>query len=241
MSIFNGLFGKGSSNSEQQTTVAQPTQTSTPAPTTRTGNEVTLDLSKGGLLNLSKGDFLNLTKSGVSLSRIRAAAGWDMASFGSIDLDLCAYLFAGGEYTGSGSSVAYKNGRLDGIVFYGDKRHPGIALDGDNLTGEGDGDDENITINFDKLRSDVDRIVIAVVIFSAGKTFGGVKNAYVRLVDESNGSRELVRYNLSEDGGRNKAVVAAELQRINGEWTFVAVGEYSNSDIKGRNGLDKKL
>ena len=68
-----------------------------------------------------------------------------------------------------------------------------------------------------------------------------MKNAYVRLVDESNGSRELVRYNLSEDGGRNKAVVAAELQRINGEWTFVAVGEYSNSDIKGRNGLDKKL
>ena len=80
MSIFGNLFGK---NEEQNTQEQQPVQ-SAPMSTgaLRTGNEVTLDLSKGGLLNLNKGDFLNLTKSGVSLSRIRAAAGWDMASFG---------------------------------------------------------------------------------------------------------------------------------------------------------------
>ena len=91
MSIFGNLFGK---NEEQQPQQEQSVQS---APMTtgalRTGNEVTLDLSKGGLLNLNKGDFLNLTKSGILLTRIRAAAGWDMASFGgSIDLDLCAYL-----------------------------------------------------------------------------------------------------------------------------------------------------
>ena len=153
------------------------------------------------------------------LTRIRAAAGWDMASFGgNIDLDLCAYLFSGR--------------KLVNTVFYGDKRWDGIYLDGDNLTGEGDGDDENIMINFDKIRPNVDRIVIAVVIYSSGKTFSGVKNAYVRLVDESQGQRELVRYNLSSDGGRNTAVVAAELQKVNGEWSFVAVGDYSNNSIK---------
>ena len=217
MSIFGNLFGK---NEEQNIQEQQPVQ-SAPMSTgaLRTGNEVTLDLSKGGLLNLNKGDFLNLTKSGVSLSRIRAAAGWDMASFGgSIDLDLCAYLFSGR--------------KLERTVYYGAKTWNGIYLDGDNLTGEGDGDDENIMINFDKIPAGIDRIVIAVVIYSIGKTFGGVKNAYVRLVDESQGEKELVRYNLSSDGGRNTAVVAAELQKVNGEWTFVAVGDYSKNSIK---------
>lgn len=222
MSIFGNLFGNNSNNNEQASQPAQsaPEQNSSvPTGALRSGNEVTLDLSKGGLLNLNKGDFLNLTKSGILLTRIRAAAGWDMASFGgNIDLDLCAYLFSGR--------------KLVNTVFYGDKRWDGIYLDGDNLTGEGDGDDENIMINFDKIRPNVDRIVIAVVIYSSGKTFSGVKNAYVRLVDESQSQRELVRYNLSSDGGRNTAVVAAELQKVNGEWSFVAVGDYSNNSIK---------
>lgn len=221
MSIFGNLFGGRSQNDTPSSTVTQQpavfhqdtSSTSIPAE-----KEVLLDLSKGGLLNLEKREFVNLTKSGVSLSNIRAAAGWDMARFGSnIDLDLCAYLFEGNQ--------------LYQTIYYGNKTGKGIYLDGDNLTGAGDGDDENIRINFNSLPPKVDRIVIAVVIYSSGKIFSGVKNAYVRLVDESQGEQELVRYNLSEDGGKNTAVVAAELKQVNGEWRFVAVGDYSHNSI----------
>lgn len=213
MSLFGNLF---SNNNNVQPSTPTPSPTSAaPAAAER---EVVLDLSKKGPLNLEKREFVNLTKSGVSLTHIRAAAGWDMASFGSIDLDLCAYLFS--------------NGQLEQTVYYGAKRGQGIYLDGDNLTGEGDGDDENIRINFEQLPSHIDRIVIAVVIYSMGKVFSGVKNAYVRLVDESQSQQELVRYNLSADGGKNTAVFAAELQKVNHEWRFVAVGDYSKNSIK---------
>lgn len=221
MSLFGNLFG-GNNNPQPNPAPSAPTPSAT-APATAE-REVLLDLSKKGPLNLEKREFVNLTKSGVSLSHIRAAAGWDMASFGSIDLDLCAYLFS--------------NGHLEQTVYYGAKRGQGIYLDGDNLTGEGDGDDENIRINFEQLPSYIDRIVIAVVIYSMGKVFSGVKNAYVRLVDESQGQQELVRYNLSADGGKNTAVVAAELQKVNNEWRFVAVGDYSKNSISS---LGKKL
>ena len=222
MSIFGNLFGNRSQNDTQPSTVSQQPATVPHKDTSSTSipaeREVLLDLSKGGLLNLEKREFVNLTKSGVSLSNIRAAAGWDMARFGSnIDLDLCAQLFEGNT--------------LHQTIYYGNKTGKGIYLDGDNLTGAGDGDDENIRINFNSLPSQVDRIVIAVVIYSSGKIFSGVKNAYVRLVDESQGEQELVRYNLSEDGGRNTAVVAAELKQVNGEWRFVAVGDYSRNSI----------
>lgn len=215
MSLFGNLFG-GNNNPQPNPAPSAPTPSAT-APATAE-REVLLDLSKKGPLNLEKREFVNLTKSGVSLSHIRAAAGWDMASFGSIDLDLCAYLFS--------------NGHLKQTVYYGAKRGQGIYLDGDNLTGEGDGDDENIRINFEQLPSHIDRIVIAVVIYSMDKVFRGVKNAYVRLVDESQGQQELVRYNLSANGGKNTAVVAAELQKVNNEWRFVAVGDYSKNSIK---------
>ena len=216
MSLFGNLFG-GNNNPQPNPAPSAPTPSAT-APATAE-REVVLDLSKKGPLNLEKREFVNLTKSGVSLRHIRAAAGWDMASFGgSIDLDLCAYLFS--------------NGHLEQTVYYGAKRGQGIYLDGDNLTGEGDGDDENIRINFEQLPSHIDRIVIAVVIYSMGKVFSGVKNAYVRLIDESQGQQELVRYNLSADGGKNTAVVAAELQKVNNEWRFVAVGDYSKNSIK---------
>ena len=197
MSLFGNLFGNNH-NAQPSTPSPAPTSSAAPAAAER---EVVLDLSKKGPLNLEKREFVNLTKSGVSLTHIRAAAGWDMASFGgSIDLDLCAYLFS--------------NGHLEQTVYYGAKRGQGIR------------------INFEQLPGHIDRIVIAVVIYSMDKVFSGVKNAYVRLVDESQGQQELVRYNLSADGGKNTAVVAAELQKVNHEWRFVAVGDYSKNSIK---------
>lgn len=206
MGLFNKLFGNTEKEStEEVENIELPLHT-----------EVTLDLAKDGILNLNKGEFLNLSKTGISLSNIRAAAGWDMSKRGGVDLDLCAYL--------------YENDKLYKTIYYGDKRTKGIYLDGDNLTGEGDGDDENIHINFYDLPSNINKITIAVVIYSSGPTFQDVQNAYVRLVNEEN-RKELVRYNLTADGGRNTAVVAAELKKLNNEWGFYAIGHYSKNSI----------
>ena len=214
-----GLFGFGKKHSTEtqqtQTPVAEPTV----APAAPTGNEVFLDLNKGGLLNLEKNDFLNLTKTGINLTDIRVAAGWDVNHRGQdYDLDLCAF-------------PMNANGEVLNIVYYGDKRSHGLQLDKDNLTGEGDGDDENIFVNFNKISPDAQKVIFAVVIYrglSKGQTFGHVKNAFVRMVDQSvRPEKEICRFNLSEDGGKNTAVKFAEIIRTSEGWTFKAIGEYS--------------
>lgn len=181
-----------------------------------------------GILNLKKNDILNLSKASPNLHKIRVAAGWDVnCSYGSdYDLDLCAFLLD-------------RNGKpvktTQNMVFYGKKNATGIFLDGDNLTGEGDGDDENIYVTLNELHPNVERIVFNVVIYQAksrSQYFGKVKNAYVRIVDESNNGREMCRYSLSNDGGRNTAVVFAELYKENGSWNFRAIGEYTNGSIQ---------
>lgn len=220
-----GLFDKFKhNNSETSTPTAAPAAPVTPVTTSApAGNEVLLDLNKGGLLNLQKNDFLNLSKAGVNLKDIKVAAGWDVQHKGQdYDLDLCAF-------------VRDVNGKLvkssKGIVFYGDKKSKGLQLDKDNLTGEGDGDDENIFVNFDAIDPNATSVIFAVVIYcgqSKGQDFKHVKNAYVRLVDQSvKPEKELCRYNLSEDGGNNTAIEFAEIQRTSDGWTFKAIGEFA--------------
>lgn len=211
MALF-GLFGNKNNNTDS-------TSTPTSTPVTNVGhNEVTLDMSKGVSLNLNKGDFLNLTKSDSTLSKVRLAAGWD-ANFGgsSIDLDLAAYL-------------QDETGKVINTIYFGNKKGQGIYLDGDNLTGEGDGDDENIYVELNSLLSSVTKITFAVVIYSSHK-FNNVKNAYVRLVNETTG-KEMAKFNLSNDGGDHKSVKFAELFKSNGDWNFKAVGTYHNADIR---------
>lgn len=147
-----------------------------------------------------------------------------MVHFGSdYDLDLCAYLL-----DSNGNPIRRDNP----CIYYGKKHAIGIYLDKDNLTGEGDGDDENIFVNLDEISSEVEKIVFAVVIYNAnGKSFQGVKNAYVRLVNTDDGDREICRYNLTKDGGEHTAVVVAELYRDMGAWSFKARGEYENETI----------
>lgn len=186
---------------------------------------VQLHTSKVPGLNLQKDGILNLEKVSDNLRNLRLAAGWDMVHFGSdYDLDLCAYLLGeDGNPIRSGNSC----------VYYGKKKACGLQLDKDNLTGEGDGDDENIFIHLDKVTDDVQKIVFAVVIYNAGKkSFNGVKNAYVRLVNTDDGDREICRYNLTKDGGNHTAVVVAELYREAGSWNFKARGEYMNETIQ---------
>lgn len=227
-------FGKKKNNTEVNPPVSSPTYntppTSTPAYTnTPEGREVTLDLSKGGMLNLQKNDFLNLSKTDSTLQNIRVSAGWDVNTrWGSdYDLDLCAMLL------GSDGRIIHTK---DQLIYYGNKKGTGIELDHDNLTGEGDGDDENMFINFSRLSPEVEKIVVCVVIYSAqsrGQSFKHVRNAYVRLVDQAQRpEREICRYNLSEDGGNATAVKFAELLRTNSGWVFKAIGEYKNASIE---------
>jgi tellurium resistance protein TerD len=222
MGFFNKLFG-GQDHSEQHT---QPTMTATPIATE--GHEVTLDLNKPGLLNLEKQDFLNLTKTNLNLSNIRVSAGWDVAARGrDYDLDLFANLL-----DSDGKLITNANP----TVYYADKHSQGVRLDHDNLTGAGDGDDENMFVNFDNLPTNVSKIVIGVAIYGAkgrGQDFGHVKNAYVRLVDQSQTpEKEIVRFNLTEDGGSYTAVKFAEFNRTAEGWTFKAVGDYLYGSIE---------
>lgn len=185
---------------------------------------ISLNTSKAPSLNLEKDGILNLEKVRSDLKNLRLAAGWDMVHFGSdYDLDLCAYLLGeNGFPIRSGNSC----------VYYAKKKACGLRLDKDNLTGEGDGDDENIYIHLDDVTNEVQKIVFAVVIYNAGrKSFEGVKNAYVRLLDTDDGDREICRYDLTRDGGNHTAVVVAELYKENGSWSFKARGEYMNETI----------
>lgn len=175
-----------------------------------------------GLLDLSKGDILDLTKYSDNLKNVRAAAGWDVNTSGgsNYDLDLCAYLMS--------------KGKLIGTVGYFNKSETGLYLDGDNLTGSGEGDDENIHVTLDSIPAKVDKIVFAVVIYQGAnrrQTFSKITNAYMRLVDESNGA-EICRYRLTEDGGHNTAAVMASLNRVGGKWEFEAIGNYSRDTIQ---------
>lgn len=227
-----GLFDKFKNNN---------TETATPAPTPAepvvtaapSGNEVLLDLNKGGLLNLQKNDFLNLSKAGVNLKDIRVAAGWDVQQKGQdYDLDLCAFVRdANGKLIKSSKSIVFYGDNNMRFNYYSDKKCKGLQLDKDNLTGEGDGDDENIFVNFDNIDPNATSVIFAVVIyngFSRNQDFAHVQNAYVRLVDQSvKPEKELCRYNLTEDGGKNTAIEFAEIQRTSDGWTFKALGDFA--------------
>lgn len=193
------------------------------------GNYINLDLVKRDeILNLKKNDILDLTKAAPGLNKIRVAAGWDVNTGffgGSFDLDLCAILL-------DANSKLVKN--INPCVYFSKKNSTGIYLDGDNLTGEGDGDDENIYVTLSEIPSNVEKIVFNVVIYDGiakRQKFSKVKNAYVRIVDCEKNDKEICRYDLSNDGGDNTAVVFAQLIRNNGSWEFMAIGDYKRASI----------
>lgn len=176
------------------------------------------------MLNLQKNDILNLTKKDPTLNKMMLGAGWDVAEkkgfFGftkNIDLDLAAFLL------NSNEKIIPK-----GIIYFGNLKGRGIMLHGDNLTGEGEGDDEKISVVLNNLPPECKKIIFSVIIYNAAsrkQNFGQVRNAYVRLLNEDKGGAEICRYNLSENGGDNTAILFAELERQGSEWSFKAKGE----------------
>ena len=193
-------------------------------------------------INLQKGQKINLTKDSGGLSRIMVGLGWDEAQpapqqsggglFGlfksqpqqpqSIDCDASAILLnANGKLYGSEAN--------DCCVYFGNLSHYSGAIQhqGDNLTGAGDGDDEQIMVNLNMVPADVAKIVFVVNIYDANvrnQHFGMIQNAFIRLIDLSNNS-EICRFNLSENYFGMTGMVVGEIYRHNGEWKFNAVGQ----------------
>ena len=172
-------------------------------------------------INLSKGQKVDLTKGNAGLKNIMVGLGWDVNAFDSgTDFDLDAAAFMCGS---NGKCPTEKE-----FVFYGNLEHGSGSVKhmGDNLTGEGDGDDEQILIDLSKVPSNVEKIAFTVTIYDADQrrqNFGQVSNAYIRIVDDATNT-ELIRYDLGEDFSIETAVVVGELYRHNGEWKFNAIG-----------------
>ena len=183
-------------------------------------------------LNLKKNDVLNLTKKNPGLTNIILGAGWDVANNGfDFDLDIAAFLL---NANGKAAHIP------DDIIFFNHMSAQGIALEGDNRTGAGDGDDERIQIDLSLIRSDIQKIIFVVTIHEAQskrQTFGMVENSYVRLLDAKNNEREVCKFNLKENGSTATAVVFAEINRDGYEWQFKAIGEGKIADLNGILGL----
>lgn len=172
-------------------------------------------------INLSKGQKVDLTKGNPGLKKIMVGLGWDVNAFDSgadFDLDASAFLVGA-----NGKCPTEKE-----FIFYGNLSHPSEAVQhmGDNLTGEGEGDDEQIEVDLTKIPANIEKIAFTVTIYDAEvrrQNFGQVSNAFIRIVDETTG-RELIHYDLGEDFSIETAVVVGEIYRHNGEWKFNAIG-----------------
>ena len=172
-------------------------------------------------IQLSKGQRIDLTKTNPALKNIVIGLGWDVKNFDGgeeFDLDASAFLL----------NAQGKCRQDTDFIFYNNLRSPEGSVEhtGDNRTGEGDGDDEQIKVHLDKVPTDVERIAITVTIHDAEarrQNFGQVTNAFVRLVDEDLG-KEILRFDLGEDFSIETAVVFCELYKSGQEWKFNAVG-----------------
>ncbi|WP_027416124.1 TerD family protein [Aneurinibacillus terranovensis] len=172
-------------------------------------------------ISLSKGQRIDLTKTNPGLKKVIVGLGWDIKHYdGGYDFDLDASAF-----------LLDENGKAHSeqdFIFYNNLQGGGgsVVHTGDNRTGEGEGDDEQIIIDFSKVPDYVQKVAITVTIHDAiarGQNFGQVVNAFVRVVNEES-NQEIMRYDLGEDFSIETAVVVCELYRHNGEWKFNAVG-----------------
>ena len=172
-------------------------------------------------ISLQKGQKVDLTKGNPSLKKLLIGLGWDVNKYdGGHDFDLDAAAFLLG--------ASGKVNSDDDFVFYNNLKHKSGAVEhmGDNLTGEGEGDDEEIKVDLEKVPANVEKIDFTVTIYDAEarrQTFGQVSNAYIRVVDDTNG-KEIIRYDLGEDFSVETAVVVGEIYRNKGEWKFNAIG-----------------
>lgn len=172
-------------------------------------------------VNLSKGQKVSLTKDNPGLKKVVVGLGWDVNAYdtgGDFDLDAAAFML-----TDSG-----KVSKSEDFVFFGNKKHPSGAVEhmGDNRTGAGDGDDEQIRVSLAAVPANIVKIAFTVTIYEAEtrrQNFGQVNNAFIRIYNDETGE-EMLRYDLGEDFSIETAAVFGELYKNNNEWKFNAIG-----------------
>ena len=185
-------------------------------------------------VSLVKGQKVDLHKAsadaGVStpLTKLVAGAGWDAKSDKDIDLDLVAVYLEN-----SGKAIPDANGNgtnLDeAVTFFNNLKNTGAEHSGDNLTGEGDGDDETITFDLANIPANVSEVAVVVASYS-GEKFSEVENAFVRLVN-ADGNVELAKFELKDGMGDTKGVELGRIKRQGSEWHFEATGKNIDGDF----------
>jgi len=167
-------------------------------------------------ISLQKGGNVNLSKEAPTMTKMIVGLGWDVRATDGAAFDLDAVAF-----------VLGTNGKVrkdTDFVFFNNKQNAegSVAHGGDNRTGAGDGDDETIIIDLTKMPADAEKVAVCVVIYDADnrrQNFGQVSRAYVRVLNDA-GQQEIARYDLSEDGSTEAAMIFGEVYRYNGEWKF---------------------
>lgn len=178
-------------------------------------------MEKNMPISLKKGQKVSLTKDNPGLKKVVVGLGWDVNQYdtgGAFDLDAAAFLL-----TDSG-----RVSKSEDFVFYGNLKHPSGAVQhmGDNLTGAGEGDDEQVKVDLSLVPADITKVTFTATIYEAEErhqNFGQVSNAFIRIYNEETGE-ELLRYDLGEDFSIETAVVFGELYKNNEEWKFNAIG-----------------
>ena len=188
-------------------------------------------------INLAKGQKIDLSKGGYGLSQVMVGLGWDEVQqnrgllgslFGSKpqDIDCDAFAIMLGY---DGKLLHHTDSLNECTVFFNNLSDPARSIihQGDNLTGEGDGDDEQIMVNISLIPPQVEKVVFVVNIYDARtrkQHFGLIRNAFIRLVNMDNHT-EICRYNLSENYNNMTGLVVGEIYKKNGEWKFNAIGQ----------------
>jgi tellurium resistance protein TerD len=180
-------------------------------------------------VSLSKGGNVSLTKQAPNLTAVTVGLGWDVRTTTGADFDLDASAIM--------CNVSGKVMSDQHFVFFNNLASPERSVEhqGDNLTGSGEGDDEQIKVNLTGVPVECDKIVFVVSIYDAdvrGQAFGQVSNAFIRVVDQST-SAELTRYDLTEDASTETAMVFGEMYRKDNEWKFRAVGQGYAAGLRG--------
>ena len=178
-------------------------------------------------VSLSKGGNVSLSKEDPGLKKLLIGLGWDARSTDGAEFDLDASLF-----------ILKEDGQVRGdqdFIFYNNKKSSDGAVEhlGDNRTGEGEGDDEQITVDLLQVPQEVKKMVVGVTIHEAEgrrQNFGMVSAAFIRMVN-SESNNEIARYDLSEDASTEAAMVFGEVYRHNDEWKFRAVGQGFNGGL----------